>query len=476
MKYRLTISATVCVIAICTFAGGSAAAAPPNLIAICTDDQARWAMGAYGNSEVKTPHMDRIAADGALFENAFCNTPVCSPSRASYLTGLWPSELKITDWINPNEAANGVGLSAATWPQALQQAGYSTAMIGKWHLGEQQTFHPTKKGFDHFMGFLAGGNRPMNPTLEVDGKVTKLKGSLPDLLTDDAIDWLGRQKTDIKPFALCLHFRAPHGPFLPVPAEDRKPYDTLDPKFIPTLKGLDQDYVKRQHREYYSSVASVDRNIGRLLKQLDDTGLTDNTIVLFTSDHGYNLGRHYVSSKGNGIWQGGGRISGAPNRPNMWDTSLRVPLAIRWPGVIKPGTRISQTVSFIDFYKTMLGMLDVPVPANASPRGIDFSPLLKNQPIVDQPYLYGQYDLHNSGLAYLRMVRSTELKYVRHFHSNYMDELYDLKADPDESKNLLRRNGVPQHLKAEVARMKLAMEQWMQSINDPLSTTLSDQN
>ena len=443
------------------------AADRPNLIAICTDDQARWAMGAYGNSEIQTPHMDRIAAEGALFLNAFCNTPVCSPSRATYLTGLWPSELKITDWIHPNEASQGVGLRANTWLEALQNDGYSTAIIGKWHLGEQSQFHPTRKGFDYFMGFLAGGNRPMNPTLEVKGRVKKLKGSLPDLLTSDAIKWIGQQNSK-KPFALCLHYRAPHGPFLPVLPKDSEPYQSLAPQFVPRLKGLDADYVARQHREYYSSVTSVDRNIGRLLKQLDDAGLTQNTIVLFTSDHGYNLGRHYISTKGNGIWQGGGRISGAPKRPNMWDTSLRVPLAIRWPGVTQPGTRIKNVVSFIDFYRSTLGMVGVPMPKNSPARGVDFSPLLRGNEISNEQYLYGQYDLHNSGLAYLRMVRSENLKYVRHFHSNDMDELYDLKTDPDETKNLLRRGGPPEKLKPEVTRMQTAMVKWMKSINDPL--------
>lgn len=466
---------SILLLAIVFFSNIAEAADRPNLIAICTDDQARWAMSAYGNSEVKTPNMDRIANEGALFLNAFCNTPVCSPSRATYLTGRWPSQLHITDWINPMEAKSGVGLAAQTWPQALKAVGYKTALIGKWHLGEQQRFHPKQLGFNHFMGFLAGGNRPMNPTLEVKGQTEKLKGSLPDLLTDDAIEWIKNQNvirlqkvSGRSPFCLCLHYRAPHGPFLPVPPEDSEHYKTLDPQFIPKLKGLDSEFVKRQHREYYSSVSSVDRNIGRLLQLLDDEKLADNTIVLFTSDHGYNLGRHYVSSKGNGIWQAGGRIPGAPNRPNMWDTSLRVPLAIRWPNVTKPGTRIEQTVSFLDFYRTMLGMLNVDIPEDATAHGKDFSALLKGEPFESEPFLFGQYDLHNSGLAYLRMVRSDRLKYVKQFHSQYKDELYDLKNDPGETKNLIRRGGPPKQFENDVTEMRNAMDAWMKSINDPL--------
>lgn len=439
-----------------------------NLIAICTDDQARWAMSAYGNNEVHTPNMDRIAKEGALFLNAFCNTPVCSPSRATYLTGRYPSELGITDWINPMEAEAGVGLNAPTWPRALQKAGYATALIGKWHLGEQDRFHPTQLGFDHFMGFRSGGNRPMNPRLEVGGKVTQLQGSLPDILVDDSLAWIKRVRSEGKPFALCLHFRAPHGPYLPVPPEDSAHYDDLDPENIPTSKGLDIEYTKKQHVAYYSSVSSVDRNVGRLLDVLDESGLAERTVVLFTSDHGYNLGRHYVSTKGNGVWLAGGRIRGAPNRPNMWDTSLRVPLAVRWPGVVRPGTRIEQMVSFVDFYRTMLGILEVPVPGGATVRGADFSPLLRGQATPDREMVFGQYDLHNSGLAYLRMVRGKRFKFVRHFHSAFKDEMYDLENDPEELKNLLRRDRPRDRHEEAYRKMRTAMDEWMRGLGDPL--------
>jgi len=441
------------------------AQARPNIIAICTDDQARWGMSAYGNSEVQTPNMDRIAAEGALFLNAFCNTPVCSPSRATYLTGLYSTQVGITDWIAPNEAEAGVGLKDPTWPQALQSAGYATALIGKWHLGELEEFHPTKLGFDHFMGFLSGGNRPMDPTLEVDGKNTKLEGSLPDILTSDAIRWIDEQD---KPFALCLHYRAPHGPYLPVPAEDSAPYKDLDPKFIPELKGLDMDAIKQMHRDYYSSISSIDRNIGRLLDALSPE-LEKNTVILFTSDHGYNLGRHYISTKGNGVWMGGGRLPGAPNRPNLWDHSLRVPMAVRWPGVVEPGREIEQMVSFVDLYRTMLSIAEVEIPKTATPMGADFSPLLRGESEPDPKTIFAQYDLHNSGLDYLRMVRTHRYKYVKHFHSNGTDEFYDLESDPEEMKNILRRNKMPENGPVEAFEMlKKEMNRHMQAIDDPL--------
>jgi choline-sulfatase len=328
-------------------------------------------MGAYGNKEIRTPHMDRIGREGAVFTNAFVATPVCSPSRATYLAGRFPSELGITDWIAPVEADAGLGLKGVTWPQVLQRNGYRTGLVGKWHLGTQSQYHPTKLGFHHFMGFLAGGNRPMNPTLEVDGKETQLKGPLPDLLVDDAVQFVRNNKE--MPFALCLHFRAPHLPYGPVPEVDSQPYKDLDPDVPVTRGAVESKQIKQWNRDYYASITSIDRNVGRLLAALDELKLSDNTIVLFTSDHGYNNGRHGVNTKGNGHWIAGG-VNG-PKRPNMWDTSIRVPLVVRWPGVVKPGTKIDSLVSNVDMFRTVLGALDVPLPreAESKVRGVDFS-------------------------------------------------------------------------------------------------------
>ncbi|MGH7200232.1 MAG: sulfatase family protein, partial [Planctomycetaceae bacterium] len=200
---------------------------------------------------------------------------------------------------------------------------------------------------------------------------------------------------------------------------------------------------------------------------LDELKLSSETIVLFTSDHGYNLGRHTISTKGNGHWLAGG-VNG-PKRPNMWDTSIRVPLAIRWPGVVPPDTRIDAGVSNLDMFRTVLGMLQLKTPDGMSVRGRDFSPLLRGESLPEQDVLFGQYDLHNRGLAYLRMVRTPRYKYVRHFHENRMDELYDLQADPGESRNLLqgrRRDRETWDAVADDLRRQLTA--WQESIDDPL--------
>lgn len=433
----------------------------PNLLFIMTDDQARWATGCYGNSDIHTPNMDRIAKEGALFTNAIVASPVCSPSRATLLSGLYPTEAGITDWISPAQSDAGAGLDAPTWTQVLQQNGYKTALFGKWHLGSEPDHHPTAKGYDHFMGFLVGGNKPVNPTLEVDGENEKLDGPLPDILVDHTMAWIDDNRD--KPFAVSLHFRAPHLPYGPVPPEDTAHYANTDPT-LPDFPGRDTEKLRKSTLGYYASISSIDRNIGRLLAYLDETGLTKNTVVIFTSDHGYNEGRHSINTKGNGQWIAGG-VNG-PKRPNMWETSITIPMLIRWPGKIKPGSQVDYPFSNLDYYRTVLGLLDIEVPSDSSARGMDISPALFGKSLPKRESLFGQYDLHNNGLAYLRMIRTDRYKYIHHFHENMTHELYDLERDPDEKRNLFRAG---KHTNI-VEALYNDMIDWMRSINDPLLT------
>jgi uncharacterized sulfatase len=437
------------------------AAERPNIVAVVTDDQALWTIGLYGNPEVRTPNMDRVGREGAVFENAFVVTPVCSPSRAAYMTGRYGTQLGITDWINPTEQAGGVGLpaDAVTWPAVLRKAGYRTGLFGKWHLGGVPHNHPTRLGFDQFIGALRGGFAPMDPALEVNGAARQFTGPASDVITDAALAFLDQSAG--RPFALLLHFREPHLPYTPMPEQDRAVYRDLDPT-IPKFPGLDTDQIKTWTRQYYSCVHAVDRNLGRVLTKLDALGLTQNTVVLFTSDHGYNVGHHGIHTKGNGYWVLGGQRG--PKRPNMWDTSLRVPLLVRWPAVVKPGTRIQHVAANIDTFATVLGMAGVPAPSEYAQAGRDLTPLLRGEQPTWDDTLFGQYDLHNGGLAYMRMIRTPEWKLVRHYRASGLDELYDLKSDPGEIQNL--------YAGARQAETRQRLEQrlltWMARIDDPL--------
>jgi uncharacterized sulfatase len=438
-----------------------------NIVAVVTDDQARWAVGAYGNKECKTPNMDRLAREGARFVNAFVPTPVCSPSRASYLTGLYGSQVGITDWIAPNEAAEGVGLASrfVTWPSVLHKAGYTTGLVGKWHLGARPEYHPTRHGLSHFEGGLHGGFRPVDPVWEVAGKDVVLKGQAADLTGDAALRFLDRNKA--KPFALLVHFREPHMPYGPMREADTSPFKALDPT-IPTFRGLDAKQVKQSYRDYYASVHAVDRNLGRILARLDELHLREKTLVVFTSDHGYMIGHHGLHTKGNAHWIVGG-IWG-PKRPNLFEESLRVPLVVRWPGVVKPGIEIAPMVTNLDMFPSVLGMLGVKVPAEVRHQGKDFSPLLRGEKVEWRDTLFGQYDLHNGGLAYMRMIRTARWKLVRHYHANMLDELYDLENDSGEMRNLYR-NGKHDKVRNQLQERLMA---WMKSINDPLLRTIGE--
>jgi uncharacterized sulfatase len=432
-----------------------------NLVAVVTDDQGRWAVGAYGNKECRTPHMDRLAREGAKFLNAFVPTPVCSPSRAAYLTGRYATEVGITDFIDADEARRGVGLSTkfATWPKALQEAGYRTGLIGKWHLGTKAAFHPGKHGLGQFAGSLRGSFQPLNPSWEVGGKEVVVKGHSADVTGDAALRFLDDVKG--KPFALLVHFREPHLPYTPVSAADAAVFKDLDPT-VPKGRGLDEKQLKQWHRDYYAAVHAVDRNFGRILAKLESLKRLDTTIVTFTSDHGYNIGHHGIHTKGNGHWVAGG--ARGPKRPNMWDTSLRVPLLVRWPGVVRGPTEVREVVSNLDMYPSVLGMLGVAAPKGAKHHGLDFSALLRGKKPAWREELYGTYDLHNGGLAYMRMVRTERWKLVRHHKANGLDELYDLANDPGEEKNLY---AAAKHAKAR-DELQGKLTKWMKSIDDPL--------
>jgi arylsulfatase A-like enzyme len=467
---RCLLFAAGCVLAGAAVLGQSSQAPVPrmNILAVLTDDQGAWTIGAYGNTEVQTPNIDRLAREGARFANAFVTTPVCSPSRATFLTGLYPNRMGIGDYIGL-EAQNGVGLPewAKPWPESLKQNGYATALIGKWHLGILPEFHPTRRGFDHFYGFLDAGSSPMNPLLERDGKKVQEKGYIEDMLTDDAIQFITENRS--RPFAVVLATRAPHLPFGPVPEVDSAVYKNLDPT-IPNSPGLDIQQVKSQTREYYASVHSIDRNLGRLLAKLAELGLEKNTVVVFMSDHGFMIGQHSLLTKGN-AWSINGGVTG-PRRPNMFEESIRTPLLVRWPGVVKPGTVIDRDISNLDIYSSLLDIAGVTPPDEPKRDGLDFVPLLRGQTVPWRDASFGEYDMHNSALAFMRMIRTKKWKYVRFYFTNLQDELYDMEADPKEQNNLAwdpKNTWSPNPAYQPVVKeLQGRLMQWQRSIDDPI--------
>jgi uncharacterized sulfatase len=438
-----------------------AAETRPNFLVIVTDDQAEWSLGCYGNTESKSPTIDRLAAQGARFANAFVATPVCSPSRATFITGLQSTQFGIADWITPEQGKAGLGLDPAlpTWPKLLQASGYRTGLVGKWHLGNQPRFHPLRNGFHFFAGHLDGGWNPWQPVLEIDGKEAKVEGFSVDHTADDAIRFLDGAKG--KSFALCVHFREPHTPYLPVPVGDAALFRDLDPT-IPNYRNLKVEQVKSWTREYYACVHAIDRNVARILRRLDDLKLADETVVIFTSDHGYNIGHHGIHTKGNGFWCTTDRDG---VRPNMWDTSLRIPFIIRWPGVVQPATVFDQPTTNEDLFPTLLALAGVERPKDWKGHGHDLTPLLRGKPYAKRDALFGQYDISNTASEKMRMVRSKDWKLVRHYTVDNRDELFDLARDPGELNNLYA-NEAYQARRDELQSM---LDAWMKSISDPIA-------
>jgi uncharacterized sulfatase len=256
-------------------------------------------------------------------------------------------------------------------------------------------------------------------------------------------------------------YREPHQPYKPMPKEDSDVFADKD-LTIPNERLLDPKQTKEWTREYYASIHAADRNIGRLLDKLDELKLTDNTIVLFSSDHGYCIGQHVVYTKGNGVWIAGG-VEG-PRRPNMFEENIRVPLIIRWPGVVKPGTEINDTVTLLDTFAAVLGMLKIPAKDVADQHGVDYSPLLRGESIPKREFLYGEYDMHNYAFASMRMIRTEDWKLVHFQLINNANELYDLKNDPGEKRNLFEKPAT-----AEIReQLEAKLLKYQESIHDPM--------
>ncbi len=443
----------------------------PNILFLFTDDQAPWALNASGYDQARTPVLDSLVKEGAYLTNAFTVTPVCSPSRASLMTSQYGSELGITDWLHPKrEPENGLQPGTLTWAKVLQDAGYRTGLVGKWHLGLTEAMHPTQFGYDYIKGIRGGGNSPKNPTLEKNGQTQKFAGLTPDILTDHALEFLSEESD--KPFCLSVHYRAPHAAWLPVAEEDWAPFKDLDPSIPnPDYPKLNVPRVKKMTREYLASVASVDRNVGRILNLLKEKNLADKTIVIFSSDHGYNMGHNGIWHKGNGHWvltENPPFTENIPKgqRPNMYDNSIRVPTMIRWPGVVRPGTVIDKTVSNLDWFPTLLEMAGAKLPQDAKIHGESFVPLLQGKPIAWDNDFYAEYSTKHQSHTHMRMIRTPEWKLIRDFLNEGRDELYHLTQDPAEANNLIDSNSP--EIQSVIQQLDAKILANMQAIDDPV--------
>ena len=402
----------------------AAPARRPNIVLFMTDDHGAWATGAYGCPGIHTPHIDRLAASGARFTSAFAATPVCSPSRMTYMTGLLPSLHHVQDYLLPADTAGPTSRrwleGYRTYTEVLAESGYTLGMCGKWHMGQDEI---AQAGFSYWATVPGGGGTYRSPEFVVNGERRKVEGFKTDLQTDYALDFLDRHHA--KPFYLHIPFYAPHTPYDFQPAADRAHHAQSDfacfpdlPKHPAQFAGLANHHGNRNSKLSYSALVSgLDRNVGRVLDKLAQLGVRDNTLVIFTADQGWNAGHHGMWGKGNGT---------VPY--NMYEESIRVPLIWNHPGAIATRT-VEAMVSTYDFFPTILDYLGLRAPSDHRRVGMSYAPFLQGRQPRWRTRLYFEY-------AYVRAIRTKNLKYIERAE-NYPAEFYDLEADPREARNLI---------------------------------------
>jgi N-acetylglucosamine-6-sulfatase len=406
-----------------------------NIILILVDDQRFDAMSCAGHPFLETPHLDRLAQGGALFRNAFVTTSLCSPSRASILTGQYAHRHGVLDNVTPFPPG------VVTFPEILQQNGYRTAFIGKWHMGgESDTPRP---GFDHWVSFKGQGVYN-NPVLNVNGNQEKKEGGyITDILTDYTEEFLLRPHT--QPFFLYLSHKAVHAEFTPAVRHKGRyansvyphPASMADsdenyrgkPAWVRAQRqswhGVDGMYNKTTDfdtfaRDYAETMLAVDDSIGRLVEVLKDQGLLESTLILYTSDNGFQFGEH-----------------GLIDKRTMYETSIRVPLIANSPGLIPPGQNRQELITNLDIAPTILSLAGVPV--TGSCQGLSFLDLAAGKPSPwREDFLY-EYFWERSfpQTPSVLGIRTSRYKYMKYHGIWDRYELYDLDQDPNEMNNLL---------------------------------------
>ena len=408
-------------LACCIFQVAAGAPAKPNLLIIYTDDLGYGDVSTYHASDVSTPNIDRLAAEGMLFTAMRANCTVCSPSRAALLTGRYADRVGVPGVIRtaPEDSWGYFKPDVPTLADELRKAGYQTALIGKWHLGLESPNTPNERGFDHFHGFL-GDMMDSYTTHLRDGKnymrfnseTIGPKGHATDLFTDWACGYVRKQATAEQPFFLYLAYNAPHFPIEP-------PAEFLE-KVRKRLPDLDE---KRAMNVAF--VEHLDDRIGQLLETLMEAGLEKNTVVVFTSDNGGAL--HYAQN--NDPWRGG--------KQDHYDGGLRVPFMARWPGRIQPGTRSDYQGLNFDIFPTFLEIAGVtPSPTLDA---VSLLPVLNGETIRKPRDLY--FVRREGGLGYggksYEAIIHDGWKLMQ--NDPYLPlELYNLDSDPLEKHNLVK--------------------------------------
>lgn len=432
--------------ALFTLPGALAAQTPsarrPNFVFVLTDDQ-RWdSLGCTGSPHAKTPHIDRLAKEGVILRNYFCVTPLCSPSRASYLTGLYAHTHRIIN--NDKQGLSDISHSLLTFPRILRENGYETAFIGKWHMGFDDTRRP---GFDHWISFRGQGQY-IDGVVNENDRRRQLTGYMTDYLNAEAVKFVEQKHS--KPFALCLHHKAVHFPYLPAPrhqdlfhnatfVDPPSAKDDLSGKPVLTrtverqdpllLEGSTPEPAESRrgrprtpdaiYKDQMRCLAAVDEGVGMLRAALEKTGQLEDTVFIFTSDNGYLMGEH-----------------GQYDQKRLaYEESIRLPMVIRYPRLASMRGDRNQITLNIDIAPTILDIAGVKPYERM--HGQSMLPILRNANAPGRISALFEYFNEKNGLRYPRWiaVRTERWKLIRYQGVAGIDELYDLSTDAIETKN-----------------------------------------
>lgn len=419
-----------------------------NIIFILADDQGAWAMGCAGNKDIKTPNLDSLAKEGIIFDQFHCASPVCSPARASIITGQIPSAHGIQDWIsggnldawkypqmskledfNMQDRAIDYLKGKRTYIDVLEENGYVCGLSGKWHLGDNAS---RKSGFSKWYTIGRGGCHYYKADICDEGEMYIGEEYITDLITKRAIQYIEDFSSSASPFYLSIHYTAPHSPwdacehpkeFLDLYKEcdfSSTPNLPLHPRQINTCP-LGDTWQKRKENltGYYAAISAMDAGIGKIKAFLEERELLENTVLIFTADNGMNMGHHGIWGKGNGTYP-----------PNMFESSIKVPFILRLPEEKYRGRVCHEPLSQYDIFPTILDLAEC---------NYDLSPLQPGESLL--PYLSSPSKKEGRDLVIFdeygktRMIKKDGYKYIHHYGENF-HELYSLKDDPEENENL----------------------------------------
>ncbi len=459
---KRAIAITVCLFAMLATLGSCATAADrPNVVFILTDNHGAWTLGCYGNKDIRTPNIDRLAADGMLFERAMSSNPVCSPTRATYLTGLMPSQHGLHSFLDNKymmgEEAYYSLEEFETLPEILHSEGYVCGLSGKWHLGANLT---PQDGFSYWATMVRGSTSNMyeDPVI-LGGKVVKTPKYMTDLWTDHAVNFIEQNKDNTKPFFLYLAYNGPYclGPMLTREAKNRHAEYYAD-KLLPSFPRDTIHPWQYSNRNYHNNIVSirrvaaevsgVDDGVGTVLDTLKKLGLSENTIVVFAGDQGWMGGQ-------NGFFG-----MGDHTRPmGAHDLMMQVPLIVSHPTEIAPG-RTDIMVSNTDFLPSLLDYMGlghrIPNRDNQKLSGHSYADVLRGKSIQWETAMY--YEMEGC-----RCIRTEHWKYVARRSPAGPGELYDMQADPHERFNLF---GQSQHAETQ-KKLAAQLDAWFEDYANP---------